>query len=301
MHIPVLLNEVIQFLDPKPGEFIIDGTIGSGGHAIEILRRIGSEGKLLGIDWDEKNIEKLKTEKLKDFRNVILVCANYADLPEILKNKNLGKADGLLLDLGLSSDQLEESGRGFSFKKNEPLDMRYNTTIQNSKLNSKNLTAEKVVNQFSEKELADLIYKYGEERFSRRIAKTIIKEREKKPIKTTFDLVEIIKKSVPKNYEKGRIHPATRTFQSLRIYVNNELSNLSKLLTNLEKILNFKGRTIIISYHSLEDRIIKRAFRALEKEGKAEILTKKPIRPTKEEIERNPRSRSAKLRAIVAL
>jgi len=301
MHIPVLLNEVIQFLDPKPGEFIIDGTIGSGGHAIEILRRIGSEGKLLGIDWDEKNIEKLKTEKLKDFRNVILVCANYADLPEILKNKNLGKADGLLLDLGLSSDQLEESGRGFSFKKNEPLDMRYNTTIQNSKLNSKNLTAEKVVNQCSEKELADLIYKYGEERFSRRIAKTIIKEREKKPIKTTFDLVEIIKKSVPKNYEKGRIHPATRTFQSLRIYVNNELSNLSKLLTNLEKILNFKGRTIIISYHSLEDRIIKRAFRALEKEGKAEILTKKPIRPTKEEIERNPRSRSAKLRAIVAL
>lgn len=281
MHIPVLLKEVIEILNPKPGEFFIDGTVGSGGHAAEIIKRIGSKGKFLGIDWDENNLNDL-----------ISVHGNFADLPQILKEKKLDKADGLLLDLGMSSEQLEHSGRGFSFMRDEPLIMKYNRE-------SASLTAAEVLNSFGGKELAEIFWKYSEERFSRRIARKIIEERKKKRILTTFDLVEVIKKAVPKNYEKGRIHPATRVFQALRIYINQELENLEKLLKNLDKILKPKGRVAIISFHSLEDRLIKNYFREMAKQGKAEILTKKPFRPSLEEIQKNPRSRSAKLRVLV--
>ena len=299
-HVPVLLKEVIEILNPQAGEFFIDGTIGNAGHSLEALERIGPKGKLLGIDWDKNAIERLKIKRLKDFKNVILVNANYADLPEILKAHNLPKADGLLLDLGFLSEQLE-SERGFSFLKNEVLDMRYSAfgelKIKNSEF--RNQTAAEVVNTFSEKDLADIFYKYGEERYSRRIAKGIIEERnEKKRILTTFDLVEVIKRAVPKNYEKGRINPATRVFQALRIYVNKELENLERLLKNLGEILAPGGRTAIISYHSLEDRLVKNAFKDLERQKAAKILAKKPIRPTLEEIRQNPRSRSAKMRAI---
>ncbi|MBI5306707.1 16S rRNA (cytosine(1402)-N(4))-methyltransferase RsmH [Candidatus Wolfebacteria bacterium] len=294
-HIPVLLKESIEILNPKEGEFFIDGTIGSGGHSAAILEKIGSNGKLLGIDWDEKAIKILKAEKLKSLKNIILVNGNYADLPEILENINKAnhsvsfKADGLIVDLGFSSTQIESSRKGFSFLRNEPLDMRYD---------NEDLTAAEVVNSFSEKDLADLIFKYGEERFSRQIAKKIVDERKKERILTTFQLVEIIKKAVPKNYERGRIHPATRVFQALRIYVNQELENLETLLKNLEKILKPQGRAAIISFHSLEDRLVKNYFRQMAKEGKAEILTKKPITASDEEIKENPRSRSAKMRAI---
>ena len=317
MHIPVLLKESIEILDPKKGKFFIDGTIGGGGHSVEILKKIGVSGKLLGIDWDKDAIERLNPPagggKFKNYKNAILINGNYADLTEILEKLNFSKADGLIIDLGFSSDQLEKSGRapnqsklgtgrGFSFMRNEILDMRYNPT-------GEDLTAAEVVNSFSEKELADIFWKYGEEKYSRQIAKKIIEERKKKRILTAFELVEIIKKAVPKNYEprsrtsslrgrQGRIHPATKVFQALRIYVNYELDNLEKLLKNLTAILNSDGRVVIISFHSLEDRLVKNYFRQIVKEGKAEFLARKPIRPSIEEIKNNPRSRSAKLRAI---
>jgi len=316
MHKPVLLHEVIRILNPEgepsvpygacpqpgpacrqAGNFFIDGTIGSGGHAVEILKRIGPKGKLLGVDWDEQMIANCRLQ-IADYKNAILIHGNYANLPEILKENNLPKADGLILDLGFSSEQLQ--GRGFSFLKDEPLDMRYSANgefrIQNAECRIS--TAAEVVNSFNEKDLAEILWKYGEERFSRQIAKKIVEERRKKRILTTFDLAEIIKKAVPRNYERGRIHPATRTFQALRIYVNDELGNLEKLLNNLPKILKAKGRTAIISFHSLEDRLVKNAFRELKTKKVAEILTKKPITPDEEEIRRNPRSRSAKMRAI---
>ncbi|MEK9154750.1 MAG: 16S rRNA (cytosine(1402)-N(4))-methyltransferase RsmH [Patescibacteria group bacterium] len=291
VHVPVLLKETIDILNPKTGEFFIDGTAGSGGHSVKILERIGPEGKLLVIDWDKKNIESLKNGIFKNFENVIFVNENNVNLPEILKKCDLPKADGLILDLGFSSEQLEKSGRGFSFLKNEILDMRYNTE-------SEDMTASEIVNSFSDKELADIFWLYGEEKFSRQIAKKIFEERRKKKIITAFDLVEVIKKAVPGNYERGRIHPATRVFQALRIYVNHELENLEKISSDLEKIIKPKGRIAIISFHSLEDRLVKTNFRKLKNEAKAEILTKKPIRPSDEEIRENSRSRSAKLRAI---
>ena len=304
-HIPVLLKETIGILNPQPGEFFVDGTVGSGGHAVEIFKRIMPSGRLLGIDLDGNNLEtarlKISTElRIKNLElrnNLILVHGNYADLPEILKEKKLPKADGLLLDLGFSSEQLNPpagGGRGFSFLKDEVLDMRYES-------NKERLTAAEIVNSFTEKELADIIFKYGEERYSRRIAKAIIEERKKKRILTTFDLVEIIKKAAPKIYQAGRRHPAMRTFQALRIYVNQELDNLETILKNINQISKIKGRVLIISFHSLEDRLVKNYFRQMAKDGKAEILTKRPVRPTEEEIEKNSRSRSAKLRAISLL
>ena len=304
-HIPVLLKEIIEILNPQPAEFFIDGTVGSAGHAIEIIKRISPNGMFLGIDWDKEAIAKCKSQ-IANRKNVILVNGNYADLPEILREKKLGRADGLLLDLGMSSEQLERSGRGFSFLKNEPLDMRYQfqevrpPDIDGQYLGGRTsqiLTAAKVVNSFSEKELADIFFKYGEERFSRQIVKKIIEERKIKPIKTTFDLVEIIQKAI--SFRRSRLHPATKVFQALRIYVNDELENLEKLLKNLGKIIKNKGRVAIISYHSLEDRLVKNYFREMARQGKAKILTKKPIKPTFEEIRQNPRARSAKLRAIV--
>lgn len=295
IHTPVLLKESIAILDPQPGEFFIDGTAGSGGHSEAILEKIGPNGKLLGIDWDKNAISNLKSKISNN--NVILINGNYADLPEILKSlkaeklKSL-KADGLIIDLGFSSEQLSPpvgGGRGFSFMKDEPLDMRYGDG---------EMTAAEVINSFNEKDLADIFWKYGEERFSRQIAKKITEERKKKRILTTFELVEIVKKAVPKFYERGRLHPATRVFQALRIYVNRELENLETLLKNLDKIIKNKGRVAIISFHSLEDRLVKNYFRQMAKEGLVEILTKKPITPTEEEIRNNPRSRSAKMRAV---
>ncbi|MBI2515200.1 16S rRNA (cytosine(1402)-N(4))-methyltransferase RsmH [Candidatus Wolfebacteria bacterium] len=322
MHQPVLLKETIALLDPKPGEFIIDGTIGSGGHAAKIFEKILPQGKLIGIDLDKDNLKKTESKILAEIKNekdppgsaavkiknnLILIQGNYADLPEILQSAELRglnadkrgkrKVDGLLLDLGMSSEQIERSGRGFSFLRNEKLDMRYNHEA-GSMNHEAWATAGEVINRLSEKELAEIFWKYGEERYSRRIAKGIVESRKRMAIKTTFDLVRIIRKSAPKSYEKGRIHPATRIFQALRIYINDELGNLERLLKNAPNILKSGGRAVIISFHSLEDRLVKNYFREMKKEGKAEILTKKPIMATREEVKLNPRSRSAKLRAI---
>ncbi len=268
-HIPVLLNEVITILDPKRGEFFVDGTFGAGGHSRAIQEKIGSEGRLLSLDW----------EKTGD---------NFADLPEILEQKQLGKADGLILDLGVSSDQLDGSDRGFSFRKDEPLLMTYD-------LNGE--PVRKILTELTEEELAKIIREYGEERYANKIARAIFEQERKKPIVTTLELAELIKNTVPINYERGRIHPATRTFQALRIYANQELENLERVLQNLHRILKPGGRVAIISFHSLEDRLVKNYFRDYKKAGTMKIITKKPITPTKEEIINNPRSRSAKLRA----
>ncbi|MEK7520528.1 MAG: 16S rRNA (cytosine(1402)-N(4))-methyltransferase RsmH, partial [Patescibacteria group bacterium] len=242
---------------------------------------------LLAVDWDAKALKRAEGG-FGGRRNIVLTRGNYADLPEILKRLELPKADGLLLDLGFSSEQL--GGRGFSFSKDEPLIMRYDDS-------KSGVTAADVVNGLGEKELADVIYKFGEERFSRKIAKAIVERRRKKRIETSGDLAGIVGEALPKNYERGRIHPATRTFQALRIYVNGELENLERLLGGLEKILKSEGRVAVISFHSLEDRLVKKYFKKMEKEKNFLILTKKPVSPSPEEIRANPRSRSAKLRA----
>lgn len=280
IHKPVLLNEVIKMLDPRSGEFFIDGTLGSSGHATEIIRRLEPNGQFLGIDWDPQAIEnfrlKPKTYNLKP----ILINDNYARIPEILKENQLPKADGLLLDLGFSSVQLEESGRGFSFKRDEPLIMTYS---------KESTPVYKILSSIKEEKLTEILRKFGEERYAKHIARAIIERQKNKPIKFSRELAEIVKSAVPKNYEHGRIHPAARTFQALRIYANKELENLEFILKNLDKILKLGGRAAIISFHSLEDRLVKNYFRDFAK-------TKKPIRPSPEEIANNPRSRSAKLR-----
>lgn len=278
----------MEILKPQKGEFFIDGTFGAGGHSEKILEAVGEKGMLLAFDWDEKAAERNKSifeKKNFMFRNV-----NYVDIKKILKENDLPKADGLLLDLGFSSDQLEDSGRGFSFKKDEPLVMSYGKG---------GLTAYEVVNTYSEEKLLEIIKELGEERFPGRIARVIVESRQKEPIKTSLQLAQIIRSALPRNYEHGRIDPATRTFQALRIYVNGELENVKNVLSDLEEIIKSGGRVAVISFHSLEDRIVKNIFRDLKKSGKVELINKKIISASRDEILNNPRSRSAKLRGII--
>lgn len=288
MHIPVLQKEVIKYLNPKPNENFIDCTIGSGGHAFLLLEATEPNGKLLGIDWDEENIQCLKSKRRK---RLILVNDSFVNLKEIVKREKFRPVAGILFDLGMSSWHLGESGRGFSFLKNEPLDMRYN--IKNP------LTAEKIVNYWSEPEIEKILKEFGEERFAKNIAKEIIKERKLNIIKTTSQLVKIIRRAIPYKYQHQRIHFATRTFQALRIAVNDELRNLEKVLPQALEILKSQGKLVVISFHSLEDRIVKNFLKEKNKENLIEILTKKPIRPDLKEIKINPRSRSSKLRAAI--
>jgi 16S rRNA (cytosine1402-N4)-methyltransferase len=287
-HVPVLLNEVLEILNPKPGEFFIDGTLGGGGHAKEILKKISPGGTFLGIDWDKRTVQGLEKE-ISRFKNLktILVNENYKNIPMILEDKKLGKADGLLLDLGFSSEQLENSGRGFSFRKDEPLFMTYSDEMK---------PVYRMVSEESESSLSKIIKEFGEERFAGRIAKAIKKNL---PILTSGKLASVVAGAVPENYERGRIHPATRVFQALRIFANRELENLRDILQEIPSILNPGGRLAVISFHSLEDRIVKNRFREMKSEKTAELLTKKPIVARAEEVGKNPRSRSAKLRALI--
>lgn len=285
MHIPVLLEETLNILNPKVGEFVIDGTIDGGGHAEKLLERVGSKGKLLGVDLDEAMIQGSR-EKFAGKENITLLNGNYIDLPEMLRNRKLGLADMLLLDLGFSSEQLL-SGRGFSFERDEPLNMNY----------AEGTTPASVwLKKLKEQELADIIYRFGGERMSRRIAKAIKSTR---GIDTTKKLADAVRKALPGSYERGRIHPATRTFQALRIFVNRELENIETVLSELPQIVRPGGRVAIITFHSLEDKLIKDGFKKLAKDGLAELLTKKPIPATFQEIKANPRSRSAKIRGII--
>ena len=296
MHIPVLQKEVLEKLNIRANKDFIDCTLGEGGHSLGVLEKNIPNGKVLGIEFDPelfKNTqlkieECLKTAKWKKDR-ATLVCDNFSNIGKIAENCNF-EPDGILFDLGLSSWHLESSGRGFSFQKDEPLDMRYNSE-------QVGLTAEKIVNEFSQEELERILKIYGEERFYKKISNQIVNDRKKRLIETTFQLVEVIRKATPPWYHHKRIHHATRTFQALRITVNKELENLEDSLDQASKILKPSGRLVVISFHSLEDRIVKHFLKSKAKEGLFKILTKKPIRPQEEEVEVNPRSRSAKLRA----
>jgi 16S rRNA (cytosine1402-N4)-methyltransferase len=292
IHKPVLLKEVIEYLNPKPGENFIDCTVGEAGHTLAILEKNGPSGKVLGIDWDAKQIENSKalTANFKD--RVILVNDSYANLKKIVDENNFNLVNGILLDLGMSSFQLEGSEKGFSFKKDQLLDMRYDDA-------NNDLTAEKIVNEWGREEMEKILEDFGEEKFARQIAKNIVEARKTKRIKTTFQLVEIIEKSIPRRRLQG-IHCATRTFQALRIAVNGELDNVTKVLPEAFSILSSGGRLVVISFHSLEDRIVKNFFKN-PPAGGAKILTKSPVTAQDGEMDENPRSRSAKLRAIIKL
>jgi 16S rRNA (cytosine1402-N4)-methyltransferase len=297
-HIPVLQKEVLEFLSPHPDENFIDATIGGGGHAFEILKATAPEGKLLGIDANRTAIENLEIktaeENLKN--RLTLVCDNFSNLQDIVRKYDFGPVRGILADLGFSSQELEVSGRGFSFLKDEPLIMAYGEWQ-----NEGGLTAAHILNSWKEEDLADIFFRYGEERFSRPIAKKIVEARKTKEIKTTFELVEIIRKATPDFYHHRRINPATKVFQALRIAVNDELNNLNKFLPQALEVLAQGGRLAIISFHSLEDRIVKNFLKEQKQEGLIEILTKKVIKPGDEEIIKNPRARSAKLRAAIKI
>jgi len=291
IHIPVLQKEVLKYLDSKPNENFIDATIGEGGHTLAILEKTAPNGKVLGIDWTPQLCKKLSRF---DIDRLILVNDNFANLKKIVEKYKFQPVAGILFDLGMSSWHLEESKRGFSFQRDEILDMRYNSEVQK-------VLAKDILNSWSESEIEKILKEYGEEKFTKRIAKEIINQRKVKSIKTTFQLVKIIKKAIPKNYERGRIHPATRTFQALRIVVNDELNNFQTVLPQVVNILKPGGRLVVISFHSLEDRIVKNFFKGQFQKGLLKILTKKPVRPSSEEIKINPRSRSAKLRAAIKL
>ena len=293
MHIPVLLKESTECLNPKQGDVILDATINGGGHSEEILKMIGEKGRLIGIDQDDEVLNKLK-EKWKDRKNILLARDNFRNLDKVLESLKIEKINGALFDIGVSSSQIDESGRGFSFQKDEPLLMTMKAEIEPD-----DLTAKEIVNIWSEKDLADVIWKYGEERFSRRIAKNIVRRRKAKKFETTMELVDAIRESVPSFYRNGRkINCATRTFQALRIAVNDELEALKEGMEKAWSFLQGGGSLAVVSFHSLEDRIVKNYFKELAAKNEGKIMAKKPIIPTEEEKKANPRSRSAKLRAI---
>ena len=298
IHVSVLTNEVINYLNPKPNENFIDGTFDGGGHTEVLFQKNGPNGKILGIDADKEilNIATSKFQKEIQEERLILVNDNFKNLKGIIENNCPGwkeKVSGIIFDLGISLWHLEESGRGFSFKKNENLDMRYDKR--------EGLTAQKIINSWPEREIEKILREYGDERYSRKIAGEIIRERKKKAILTTFDLINIVRKAVPRYYKKGYIHPATRTFQALRIAVNRELENLKEALPQSIEILKPKGKLIVVSFHSLEDRIVKFFFKKETQNNRIKILTKKPVRPSDEELKFNPRARSAKLRAAIKI
>ncbi len=306
MHIPVLLNEVIELLNPQPNQNFIDCTCGFSGHSKAILEKTKPSGKVLGIEWDKDIFEQVKKQNIE---RLVLVNDSYVNLKNIvqIQKENFGpvhpvksceagtakplfnRVNGILLDVGISSFHIDSSGRGFSFQKNEPLDMRFSE--------NQSLTAKEIVNKWPEQDLAEIFQEYGQERFARRIAQEIIRKRKEQPIQTTLQLVEIIRKSFPRSYKFGRVHFATRTFQALRIAVNGELENLKAVLPQALGILEKGGKIVVISFHSLEDGIVKRFFKENSKNGLLQILTKKPLIPVLSEIKENPKARSAKLRA----
>ncbi|HDK27300.1 MAG TPA: 16S rRNA (cytosine(1402)-N(4))-methyltransferase RsmH [Candidatus Atribacteria bacterium] len=296
-HIPVLLKEVLHYLIPKKGGGVyIDCTLGGGGHSKAILERIYPDGLLIGIDRDIEAIKAARKELSNFLDRAILIRDNFKNLEEILSNLKIKVIAGVLFDLGVSSHQLRERERGFSFREDGHLDMRMDPT---QKFNASTL-----INNYTEEELVRIFGKYGEERFSKRIARLIVLERQKNPITTTKQLADLVIRALPKAKKRGRwrIHPATRVFQAIRIEVNQELDLLEKSLNQVIKVLEDKGRICVISYHSLEDRIVKNVFKKAEREKVAKenyglkIITKKPIRASQEEIKRNPKARSAKLR-----
>lgn len=289
-HTPVMVKEVVHFLKCSPGKFYIDGTVGGGGHARAILEASSPGGRLVGVDRDPDAVSAAR-EHLKIYGDrALIVRGVFSFIGKIMGEAGVTGVDGMLVDLGVSSHQLDVLSRGFAFAGDGPLDMRMDPEAR--------VNAADVVNGSSEEELADIIFGLGEERFARRIARAIAAKRGPDPILTTKRLADIVAGAFPPGAKRGRIHPATRTFQALRIFVNDELSELERFLKDAPSFLNGGGRLVVISYHSLEDRIVKRAFKRLDADGGFQVVTKKVVTPSDEEIEMNPRARSAKLRAL---
>ena len=284
VHVPVMLDEVIRWIEPCPGKVIVDGTLGGGGHARALAELVAPTGSVIGLDRDPAAVEAAEGT-LADVP-IRPVRGNFCDLPEVLEQLEVSSVDGAVLDLGLSSDQLADTERGFSFSSTGPLDLRFDTT--------RGEPASRLINRLGAKHLADLIYAYGEERHSRRIARNIVAQRRKRPVETAAELAELVRRSIPRTRGRQQIDPATRTFQALRIAVNEELKSLEIALRRLPECLVRGGCLVVISFHSLEDRRVKEAFRD---DDRYQVLTKKPVRPSAEEVARNPRARSAKLRA----
>jgi len=284
-HVPVLLEETLELVAVRPGGLWVDGTVGLGGHAAAVLRATAPDGRLLGLDRDGESLVRARGRLAAFGERVRLEQADYREIPERLSGE---KASGILLDLGISSAQLDEAERGFSFQAEGPLDMRMDR--------SRGETAADVVNRLREKELADLLYTCGEEPASRRIARAIVFARERRPIATTTELADVVRRAALRGRRPG-LHPATRTFQALRIRVNRELDGLGPALERIASCLSPGGRMVVIAFHSLEDRAVKEAFRALSARG-YRVLTRKPVRPGETEVRLNPRARSARLRGV---
>lgn len=287
VHVSVLLDETVEGLNLAPGKIVVDGTLGGGGHAIEIARRVGASGMVVGIDRDSRALDRVdrRVADLNENLQVKTFFANYCDFDAALERVGVEQVDGFVLDLGLSSDQLADRSRGFSFDSDGDLDLRFDTT--------EGVPAFELLNRWKVEQIADVIYKYGEERMSRRIAREIVERRAEKPLRSAKEVAEICRRCDPTPPWNRRIDPATRTFQALRIAVNDELGSLETFLKKFSKYLRSGGRAAIISFHSLEDRLVKNYFRDAED---LKVVTRKPIVATENELARNPRSRSAKLR-----
>ena len=307
-HIPVLFHEIMDIMAPQPGEVFVDCTLGGGGHSRGFLERMGDDGRLIGIDQDTNALQAAGANLAEFGDRVTYVHSNYNNLDEILNTYAPDGVDGILFDIGVSSHQLDEKDRGFSYMQDAPLDMRMNQ--------SQSFSAWDVVNTYSEEELHRIIKEYGEERWAKRVAQFIVEFRREKPVETTGELVDIIKRAIPKGAREEGSHPAKRTFQAIRIEVNDELGVLTRTISVAAKHLKKGGRLGIISFHSLEDRIVKEQFRYLasdcicppelpfcqcDKVSEVKILTRKPVTATKEELEANSRSKSAKFRAVVKI
>ena len=292
LHTPVMLDEVISFLVPYQDGIVVDATVGEGGHARAILERVKPR-LLVALDRDIE-ILSVARERLSDYKNVVFIYGNYSSLPELLAKEGIERVDAVLMDLGISSFHLEDPERGFSFLEKGPLDMRLDRV-------GSSRTAYEILNEWSEKRLASIIKEYGEEPWAKRIARRIVEMRKERPLRTTEDLVAAVKSAIPRRFWPKKIHVATRTFQAIRIAVNEELEHLKEALRKVVALLSPGGRVVVISFHSLEDRIVKHSFRSFEAKGLGRVLTKKPLVPSDEEVERNPRARSAKLRVFERL
>lgn len=285
VHIPVMYREVLEHLDPQPGQTIVDGTMGGGGHTRMIAQRVGDSGLVIGLDRDPAAVQR--TSAWLSGLPVKTIASNYADIPEVLQTLGIERVDGVLLDLGLSSDQLADRERGFSYQSDGPLDLRFDPTIGKP--------AWHLLQRLGQQHLADLIYNYGEEKFSRRIARKVVELRERSELKSAAQVADLVRSCVPRS-KNHSIDPATRTFQALRIAVNEELKWLEVTLRRLPKCLKPNGKLVVISFHSLEDRIVKNAFRD---DRRFDVVTRKPLRPSEDEIDENFRSRSSRLRVAV--
>ena len=290
MHIPVLTEKILEYLAPKPNENFIDCTAGGGGHTFAIAERIAPKGKVLAIDWDPEAVKTLKEEarKRKLQQNVIVENENFAHIKEVVQRQKFQPIAGIIFDLGFSSDQLESRGRGFSFQKDEPLDMRYSPNNP--------ITAEKLLNYSSKAQLEQILEEYGEEEFASQIAQAIVQSRTQRHLQKTSQLVRVVEEATPKWYQRKKIHPATKTFQALRIAVNSELENIRAGLRQALELAGPNGKIAVISFHSLEDRIVKEFFKH---EPLLKPMNKKPIMSSAAEIKKNPRARSAKLRIAI--